>query len=102
MITFDFLAGFAFEYQELNIHLDVVARHLFVVAFRMDLSTPHLARQSTDTVPFEDSINGGIRDSHLMVTGHVPHNQKWTPKIGQCYKVESGLIKRIPKHGQTT
>ena len=28
--------------------------------------------------------------------------QKWTPKIGQCYKVESGLIKRIPKHGQTT
>ena len=30
------------------------------------------------------------------------NQQKWTPKIGQCYKVESGLIKRIPKRGQTT
>ena len=29
-------------------------------------------------------------------------DEKWTPKIGQCYKVESGLIKGIPKHGQTT
>lgn len=29
-------------------------------------------------------------------------DQKWPPKIGQCYKVESGLITRIPKHGQTT
>ena len=28
--------------------------------------------------------------------------EKWSPKIGQCYKVESGLIKGILKHDQTT
>ena len=28
--------------------------------------------------------------------------EKWPPKIGQCYKVESGLRRRIPEHGQTT
>ena len=27
---------------------------------------------------------------------------KWTPKIGQCYKVKSGRIKRISRDGQTT
>ena len=32
----------------------------------------------------------------------VSFGEKWTPKIGQCYKVESGLTKRIPEDGQTT
>ena len=81
MISLDFLTRFIFEYQELNIHLDVVAWHLFVVAFRMDLSTPQLAGQSTDTVPFEDSVNGGIRDAHLMVARHVPHDPYWSEMI---------------------
>ncbi len=44
LVSFDPLARFAFEYQELNVHLDVVARYLLVVAFPMHLSTPHLAR----------------------------------------------------------
>jgi hypothetical protein len=65
LITFELLARFVIEYQGLNIHLDVVAWHLLVVAFGMDFSRPHLARQSTYTVPFEDAVNGGIRNSHL-------------------------------------
>lgn len=44
LISLDLLARFASEYQELNIHLDVVAWNLLVVAFRMHLLTPHLAR----------------------------------------------------------
>ena len=32
----------------------------------------------------------------------LEEGKKWTPKIGQCYKVESGLTKRIPEDGQTT
>jgi len=74
LITFDLLTRFVSEYQELNIHLNVVAWHLFVVAFCMSLSTSHLAGQATDTVPFENTVNGGIRNSHLMVTCHVPHD----------------------------
>ncbi|MFT7654107.1 MAG: hypothetical protein ACI9UU_003224 [Candidatus Azotimanducaceae bacterium] len=81
MISFDLLARFAFEYQELNIHLDVVARHPLVVAFRMHLSTPHLARQATNTVPFEDSVNGGIGNAHLMVARHVPNDPDWSKMI---------------------
>ena len=34
----------------------------------------------------------------LYSIGPLPA-QKWTPKIGQCYKVESGLTKRIPEDG---
>ena len=68
LITFDFLTGFAFEYQKLNIHLNVVARYLLVVTFCVDFPTPHLARQSVDFMSFQYSINGGIRDSHLMVS----------------------------------
>ena len=55
--------------------------YLFVVAFRMDLSTPHLARQSTDAVPFENSVNSGIRDSHPMVVCHVPHDPEGSEMI---------------------
>jgi hypothetical protein len=77
LITFDFLTGFAFEYQELNTHLNVVARYLLVVTFCVDFSTPHLARQSVYTVPIEDPANGGIRNSHLMATGHVPDDPHW-------------------------
>ncbi len=81
LISLDFLTRFVFEYQELNIHLDVVARYPLVVAFRMNLSTPRLARQAADTVPFEDSVNGGIRYSHLMVARHVPHDPYWPEVI---------------------
>ena len=31
--------------------------------------------------------------------GYEVLEKKWTPKIGQCYKVESGLTKRIPEDG---
>ena len=42
--------------------------------------------------PFDDFYQKQLDKGH----------QKWSPKIGQCYKVESGLIERIPKHDQTT
>jgi hypothetical protein len=32
-------------------------------------------------VPFEDSVNGGIRYSHLMVARHVPHDPYWPEVI---------------------
>ena len=46
----DFLAALVNKAEEFDIHLDVMARHLFVVAFCVDLANARSARQPADAV----------------------------------------------------
>nr|WP_228073899.1 hypothetical protein [Kordiimonas pumila] len=44
LVPLDLAATSPFEYQKLNIHLNVVARHPFLISFGMDLPVPHIVR----------------------------------------------------------
>ena len=56
----DLLALFSSERQELDVHLDVVTRNLFVVAFGMDLAQPGSTRKPVDAMALEYPGNCGI------------------------------------------
>ena len=43
------------ESQELNVHLDVMSRHLLVVAFCVDLAHTRTARKPVDAMKFQHS-----------------------------------------------
>ena len=81
LVSFDFPAVFSFEYQELNIHLDMVAWHLLFISFGMNLAPPYITRQSTDTVSLQYSGYGYIRDLQVMIASHVPHDPHWAEMI---------------------
>ena len=55
------LASITYECQELDIHLDVMARNLFVVPFGVDLAHAGTAGKLVETVAFEYSIDPCIR-----------------------------------------
>lgn len=54
------LTHFTNESQELNVHLNVVTRDLFVVAFGMDFAQPGSTRKPINAVAFEYPGNSGI------------------------------------------
>lgn len=60
LVAFNISAAFPFEYQELHVHLDMVARHLFVVALCMHLSHARATGKAVQTIAFEDAIDTSI------------------------------------------
>ena len=67
-----FTAVFSFERQELNVHLDVVAGNLLVVAFGVNLAHSGPAREPVQTVVFEDPIDASIRDGDAVTALQIP------------------------------
>jgi hypothetical protein len=63
---------------------------------------PYVKSNKNDARDAEAICEAMSRPEHALRDGEDGRAKKWPPKIGQCYKVESGLITRIPKHGQTT
>ena len=57
LIAFDGLVVFARESQELNINLDLMTRHLFLVALGVNFAQPRAAREPADAIALEDAIN---------------------------------------------
>ena len=57
LIAADLAIVFRLQRQELHIHLDLMIRHLFGVAARVDRATPHIARQGPYPIPFDSSVN---------------------------------------------
>ena len=57
LIAFDGLVVFAKESQELNINLNLMTRHLFLVTLGVDFAESCAARQPADAITLEDAIN---------------------------------------------
>ena len=74
LISFDLLAIFSFEDQELDVHLYVMAGHLFLISPGMNLSSADVIWQAADAVSLQNPINCCIRYPEVMIPGHVPHD----------------------------
>lgn len=48
------------ESQGLDVHLDVMARHLLVIPLGVDFAASRAARQPVETMAFEDAVDGCI------------------------------------------
>ena len=59
--TANLLATITYECQELDVHLDMVARDLFIVTFGVDLAYTSAAREPVETVSFENPVDPCIR-----------------------------------------
>ena len=72
METPDFLPTLASEGEELDVHLDVMAGNLLVVALGVDLAHARSARQPADAVAPEDARYTSVGDCDAVVAGQVP------------------------------
>ena len=68
----DLLAVIAPKRQELDVHLDVVARNLFVVAFGVDLPHSGAARQPVDAIALEHPGDCCIRYLDVVIARQIP------------------------------
>lgn len=68
----DLLTAFSFEGQKLDVHLDVVAGDLFVIALGVDLAHPGAAREPVQPVALEDPVDAGIRDCDAVIALQIP------------------------------
>ena len=57
LVALDLLSLFSLEDQELDVHLDVMARHLLVVSLGVHLSQTGPARQAVQAVALEGAID---------------------------------------------
>jgi len=56
----DLFAAFSFEGQKLNIHLNVMARHLLLIAFGVQFAHACASGQSVEAVTFENAVDPSI------------------------------------------
>ena len=68
----DFLAALTSKGEELDVHLDVMTWHLFVVALGMDFADARSARQSADAVAPEDTRHTCVGDLNVVVARQIP------------------------------
>jgi|GEM_PF-3567833 len=71
------LTGFSYESQKLDIYLDVMAGHLFLISFGMNFAGARPARKAVQVVAAQDSVNAGIRDFDAMVSFKIPRDPDW-------------------------
>jgi len=62
LVTADFLATFAFESQELDIHLDMMDENLVIVTLCVHLAQPGSLGKAVQAVTTQDPIHPSIRD----------------------------------------
>ena len=74
LITLDRFVAFALERQELNINLDVMTRHLFLVTLGVDLAQPCAPWKPADTIALENAVNASTGYFDVMVAGEIPDN----------------------------
>ena len=66
------LATLTSEGQKPNVHLNMVARDLFGIAFGVDLSEPRPPWQPVETMTSEDPVDAGVRDLDAVIALQVP------------------------------
>ena len=83
MEALDCGAGSGLERKELDVELDMVAGHFFLVPRRMHRSAANLARKSAYAMALEDAINPCVRNLDVMITGEVPDDPHRPQMIGR-------------------
>jgi hypothetical protein len=66
------LAALADEGEELDVHLDVMARNLLVVTLGVDFTHAGSARQSADTVAAQNARNASVGDFDVVIAREIP------------------------------
>lgn len=68
----DFLASHTSEGEELDVHLDVMTRHLLVVTLGVDFAHARTARQSTNAIAAQDARDPGVGDCDAVIARQIP------------------------------
>ena len=72
LVALDLLPLFSSEDQELDIHLDMMARHLLVVALGVHLSQSGPPRQAVQSMTLEGAIDSCVGDFDGVIALQVP------------------------------
>ena len=83
LVALDGLDVFAFEFQELNVDLDLMTRYLFLVSLGVDFANTRAARQPAKTVAPENAINAGIGDGDGVIALQVPDDAYRSKPVGR-------------------
>jgi hypothetical protein len=72
LVALDGLSVFSFEFQELDVGLDLMTRHLFLVSLSVDVANTRAAGQPAEAVAPENAIHAGIGDGDGVITRQIP------------------------------
>jgi hypothetical protein len=81
LITLDRFFVFALKSQELNINLDLMARHLLLVSLGVNFAQPGAARKSADAIALQNAVNTNTGYFDVVITGEIPHDADWPEMI---------------------
>ena len=74
-------ATFAFEDQELDVDLDMMARNLFLIPLCVNGPRSGFAGKTAQAVAPQNAIDTGVRDSDVVITPHVPNDANGTEMV---------------------
>lgn len=78
--TSNLFSLFAYESQELDVHLHVVPRDLFLTSFRMNLAHPGAARQAVQPMA-ANAGNGCVRHLDAVIALQIPNDPHWAEAV---------------------
>ena len=97
----DLLAAFSFEGQKFNVHLDVMSRHLLLIAFGVQFAHACASGQSVEAVTLQDAVDPSIGDFDAVITRQIP-NDPDRPQVILAAQIQNffddlsrGLIGRV-------
>ena len=79
--TSNLLSLFAYESQELDIHLDMIPGDLFLISFCMNLPHPGAAQQVVQPMAAKNTGNGRVRHLDAVVTLQIPNDPHWAEVV---------------------
>ncbi len=82
LVTLDRLSVFFPEDQELDVNLDLMARHLLLVAGGMDLAEPRTSWEPVQAIALEDAGYAGSGDLDVVVARQIPNDAHWPQMVG--------------------
>ena len=82
LVAFDGFSVFVLEFQELDVDLDLVARHLLLISLGVDLADTCAARQPAEAIAPENAIDPGVGNSDGVITRQIPDDADWPQPVG--------------------
>jgi len=72
LIPFDCFFVFIQKLQKLNINLNVVTRHLFLIPLGVDFMSAHVPRKAVKAKSTQGTVDRGVTYSKIVITLQVP------------------------------
>ena len=77
LVALDGLSVFVLEFQELDVDLNLVARHLLLISLGVDIADTCAARQPAEAIAPENAIDPGVGNGDGVIARQILDDADW-------------------------